>query len=52
MDSIVATTEIPRQGEKWCKVMKFQLINCNDFLKNEQKVTDLINGVPKAWLEK
>ena len=36
VDSIATTTEIPRQGEQWCKVMKFQLINCNDFLKNDQ----------------
>jgi len=51
-DSIAAATEIPRQGEKWFKVQKFQLANCDDFLMTEHKGADLTDGVPKSWLEK
>jgi len=51
-DTIAAATEIPRQGEKWFKVQRFKLANCDDFLMAEHKGADLTDGVPKSWLEK
>jgi len=51
-DSISAATEIPRVGEKWFKVQRFKLANCDDFLVVEHKGADLSDGVPKSWLEK
>ena len=51
-DSISAATEIPRVGEKWFKVQRFKLANCDDFLMAEHKGADLSDGVPKSWLEK
>ena len=49
-DSIAAATEIPRLGEKWFKVQRFKMANCDDFLMTEHKGADLTDGVPKSWL--
>ena len=49
-DSIAQATKIPRFGEQWFKSMKFQLVNCDDFLKEGHKGVDLIDGIPKTWL--
>ena len=50
IDYISQSIEILRYGEKWFKVMKFQLTNCDQFLKEEHRGEDMTNGVPKTWL--
>ena len=47
-NSIAVATKIPRLGEKWFKLEKVELTNCNDFVKNEQKGANLTYGIPRA----
>jgi hypothetical protein len=49
-DTISHATEIPRSGETWFKVQKFQLQNCDEFLKEEHQGIDMTVGIPRTCL--
>ena len=51
VDLIVEVTEIPRTGELWFKARKLEKEDwCQDMLRPEHRVDDLVRGVPRKWL--
>lgn len=50
-DTISHATKIPRLGETWFKVNKFQLHNCDEFLKEEHQWIDMTVVITRTFLK-